>query len=150
VEAEAGSGSGSGNTLEERSWKRKRTRKYLTFWEAGSGIIFYKTWGKYAKAVKFLWKRKQIRKRIALYGAGSGSKKYSTASTSLAKMLHFSTKTYNNGKVSKVFRQNFSSCLKTDNLVINPKYRQVLGEPQTPLPPAAGCLVSRPSLGFND
>jgi len=32
--------------FEERNWKRKQTRKYLTFWGAGSGSIFYKTWGR--------------------------------------------------------------------------------------------------------
>jgi len=30
--------------FEKRSWKRKRTRKHLTFWGAGSGSIFLKTW----------------------------------------------------------------------------------------------------------
>jgi len=51
-DAEAGSGS-----TEERSWKRKQTRKHLTFWGAGSGSIFHKTWGRDAEAVKFLWKK---------------------------------------------------------------------------------------------
>jgi len=68
--------------FEERSWRRKRIRKHLTFWEAGSGSIFFKTWGRDAEAVeadKFLWKqnrkhfeerswkRKQTRKRLTLY-----------------------------------------------------------------------------------
>jgi len=31
--------------FEERSsWKRKRTRKHLTYWRAGSRSIFHKTW----------------------------------------------------------------------------------------------------------
>jgi len=30
--------------FEERSWKRKRIRNHLTFWGAGSGSIFHKTW----------------------------------------------------------------------------------------------------------
>jgi len=64
--------------LEERNWKRKRTLKHLTFWRAGNGSIFHKTWGRDAEAVKFLWKqrkkRKQTRKRLTLYGPGSGSK----------------------------------------------------------------------------
>jgi len=76
--------------LKERSWKR--TRKHLTFWGAGSGSIFRKTWDRDVEAVKFLWKRnfeerswkwKQTRKRLTLYGAGSGSKNYSATSTSV-------------------------------------------------------------------
>jgi len=80
--------------FEERSWKRNRTRKHLTFWGAGSGSIFHKTWGRNVEAdaveaVKFLWKRKhfeerrwkrkQTRKWLTLYGARCGSKIYSTA-----------------------------------------------------------------------
>jgi len=34
--------------FEERSWKRKQTRKHLTFWGAGSS--FHKTWGKDVEA----------------------------------------------------------------------------------------------------
>jgi len=30
--------------FEERNWKQKRTKKHLTFWGAGSGSIFHKTW----------------------------------------------------------------------------------------------------------
>jgi len=30
--------------FEERSWKRKRTRKHLNFWGSGSGSIFHETW----------------------------------------------------------------------------------------------------------
>jgi len=81
--------------FEGRNWKRKRIQKHLTFWGAGSGSIFHKTWDRDGEAVKFLWKRKhfeerswkpkQTRKRLTLYGAESGGKKYSTASTSLFK-----------------------------------------------------------------
>jgi len=76
--------------FEERSWKRKQTRKHLTFWEAGSGreaeAFFIKHGTGIWKRKHFeerSWKREQTRKRLTLYGVGSGSKKYSTASTSL-------------------------------------------------------------------
>jgi len=36
--------------FEERSWKLKRTRKHLTFWRAGNGSIFHKTWGRDVEA----------------------------------------------------------------------------------------------------
>jgi len=36
--------------FEESSWKRKRTRKHLTFWGAGSGSIFHKTRGRDVEA----------------------------------------------------------------------------------------------------
>jgi len=103
------------------SWKRKQTRKHLTFWGAGRGSIFHKTWGSRnvkAEAVKFLWKRKlfeekswkrkKTRKRLTLYGVGR-SKKYSTASTSLVSFnLHCVTL-----KMISVSRSKCSNYLKT-------------------------------------
>jgi len=43
----------------ERSWKRKQTRKHLTFWGAGSGRIFHKILGRdvEAEAGSENWKR---------------------------------------------------------------------------------------------
>jgi len=54
--------------FEERSWKRKQTRKHiLTFCGAGSGSIFHKTWlGMWKQKrwnFKFLWKRKHFEER---------------------------------------------------------------------------------------
>jgi len=51
--------------FEERSWKRKQTRKHLTFWEAGSGNVFHNTWGRdvEVEAVTFLWKLKHFEER---------------------------------------------------------------------------------------
>jgi len=57
VEAEAVKLLWKRKRFEERSWKQKQTRKHLTFWGAGNGSIFHKTWGVEAEAVKFLWKR---------------------------------------------------------------------------------------------
>jgi len=79
--------------FEERRWKRKQTRNYLTFEEPkaevfhikyGAGMWRRKLEAEAMEAVKFLWKRKhfeerswkrkQTRKRLTLSGAGSGSK----------------------------------------------------------------------------
>jgi len=40
-------------------WKRKQTCKHSTFWGAGRGNIFHKTWSKDVEAVKFLWQQKR-------------------------------------------------------------------------------------------
>jgi len=81
--------------FEERSWKRKQTRKHLTFWGAEAFFIKHEAevWKRKLEVVKFLWKRKhfeerswkrkQTREQLTLYGTGSGSKKYPTAGTSL-------------------------------------------------------------------
>jgi len=36
--------------FEERSWKRRQTRKHLTFWGPRSRSIFHKKWGKDVEA----------------------------------------------------------------------------------------------------
>jgi len=53
--------------FEERSWKRKQTRKRLTLYGAGSGSK------KYSTASASLWKRK----RLNFFGSGSTLKKES-------------------------------------------------------------------------
>jgi len=47
---------GSGSPLKKRSRKWKPTRKHLTFWGVGSGIIFDKTWGRNVEAEALLKK----------------------------------------------------------------------------------------------
>jgi len=58
--------------FEERSWnwKRKRTRKHLTFWGAGIGSIFHKMWRRmWWKRLNFCGSGSTLKKE-----AGSGSK----------------------------------------------------------------------------
>jgi len=92
---------GSGSTLKKRSWKRKRTRKHLTFWGAGSESIFHKTWGRDVKAeagsggsgtifveAEALWRKKletKANSEATNFIRSWKGKKHSTASTSLVR-----------------------------------------------------------------
>jgi len=56
--------------FEERSWKRKQTRKHLNFEESeaffikhGAGMWERKLEAETVEAVKFLWKRKHFKER---------------------------------------------------------------------------------------